>query len=86
MIDAIKNYIETHAAYVRLFDTPDGKIVLRHIMHEGFVLKSTHVAGDPHTSAMNEGSRRLALSILKHIHRDHHKLINELEERIRDDS
>ena len=36
-----------------------------HILREGFVFKSTFVAGDPNQTMLNEGSRRLALSILK---------------------
>ena len=74
--------VHLHAAYVRVFDTPDGKLVLEHIAKEGYVTRPCHVAGDPHTSAMNEGSRRLALSILKFVHRDHQQLVNQITESI----
>jgi hypothetical protein len=80
LIDRLRDRIHLHAAYIRVFDTPDGKLVLRHIMEQGFVLKTTFVAGDPHETSLNEGSRRLALSILKFANQDHNKLINQIEE------
>lgn len=85
LVRVLKDRIQTHAAYVRLFNTPDGKIVLAHLMRQGYVFQSTHVPGDPNTTAMNEGSRRMVLSILKYVHRNHSELIKELEERIQDD-
>lgn len=83
---AIKNRLHVHEAFVRTFDNeewPDGKIVLRSICREGFVFKTTFVAGDPHQTALNEGARRLALSILGHTYRDHGELINQVEELVR---
>lgn len=53
------------AAYRRLFDSADGKRVLRHLMRVGFVTKPTFVSGDTEQSTLNEGSRRLVLSIMK---------------------
>jgi hypothetical protein len=68
------------ASYRRVFETPDGKRVLRHLMRVGFVTKSTFVVGDPHQSAMNEGSRRMVLSIINFVVKDYAELENYIEE------
>lgn len=80
----IRNRIDVHSSYERVFRSPDGERVLRHIMRVGFVTSSTFVAGDPHATAMNEGSRRLALSILKFVCKDHASMIKQIEEGIED--
>lgn len=54
-----------HRSYAHIFGTKEGNEVLSHICHEGFVFKSTFVAGDPNQTMLNEGSRRMALSILR---------------------
>jgi hypothetical protein len=51
-------------------------------MNEGFVLSSTFVAGDPHQTAMNEGSRRLALSILKMAKIDQSEKFDQIEQQL----
>lgn len=79
IIDLLKDKAKLHATYIRVFDNPDGKLVLRHLMDSGFIIKSTYVSGDPYTTALNEGSRRIVLSILKFIHRDHKQLMDEIE-------
>lgn len=68
------------SAFRRVFESPDGRVVLRHLMHEGFVLKSTFVGSDPHETALNEGSRRLVLSIIKMAFRDDAELNQQIEE------
>lgn len=85
-IDAIKERIDLHAAYVRVFSTEDGQKVLSHIAKHGFVTQSTFVAGDPQQTAMNEGMRRMALSIMKFVHRDHKQLILRLEQEMQHDN
>jgi hypothetical protein len=56
---------DTAAAYRRLFETEDGKIVLRDLVRKGFLARTIHVVGDPVTSAWNEGQRTAVLGILK---------------------
>ncbi len=80
LADRIADRIRLKASYQRTFDAPDGKRVLRHLMRVGFVTKSTFVAGDPHQTAMNEGSRRIVLSIIRFIATDDAALIKQLEE------
>lgn len=79
----LKNMIEdrlvVRATYRRLFDTSDGKVVLQHILRSGFVVSSTFVAGDSHKTALNEGSRRLALSILRFAKTNPQEVIKEIE-------
>jgi|GEM_PF-1465237 len=51
------------AAYRRLFDTPDGKIVLKDLAKFCRIADPTHVPGDPTTSALNEGARCVFLHV-----------------------
>ena len=85
--NTIKQIIEDrlliHGAYKRLFETPDGKTVLRHILQAGFVTKSTFVKSDPHETALNEGSRRLALSILTYVKKNPQEIVNEVQESVK---
>lgn len=87
MLDKIKELrrrrveeADIHQSYQRVFETPDGQRVLRHIMRHGFVLTTTFVDKDANASLLNEGSRRLALSILRFVYRDHEALLRAIEE------
>ena len=88
MLDKMKERIDLHGSFQRVFDDPDlpdGQVVLRAIMREGFVTRTTFVAGDPHQTALNEGRRLMALSILRHTHRDHGKMIQQVENMVREE-
>lgn len=85
-VDDLKDKVLIHASYVRVFSTPDGERVLRHILKMGGAHKAAHVPGDSHTSAMNEGKRIMALSIVKFALRDHYKMVQLLEKGLQDDS
>lgn len=61
--------------YRVVFDSPDGRIVLMDICKNCFLLKSTHVPGDPHTSAIQEGARVVALNILGRLGYDYTEFI-----------
>jgi ribosome maturation protein Sdo1 len=63
--DMILKKILIHRSYAAVFGTSEGKLVLEHILKEGYVHNTTFVAGDPQQTMLNEGSRRLALSILR---------------------
>lgn len=56
--------------YRDIFSSPQGEEVLLHICREGFVFGTTFVANDPYQTALNEGSRRLALGIVRMVERD----------------
>lgn len=73
----MKNFLEIlrereriHAAYIRVFESPDGQVVLAHLMKQAHVFKTTFVANDPNQTAMNEGMRRLVLSIIAYLAKD----------------
>lgn len=85
MIQKLLTKIEIHASYVRVFSTPDGERVLRHILSEGGAHKPTFVAGDPHATSFNEGKRTMALSIAKFALRDHNKMLEMVEKGLKDE-
>lgn len=62
--------LKLHSKYKDVFGSTQGEDVLFHICKAAYVFDSTFVANDPHQTALNEGSRRLALSILRFIDRD----------------
>ena len=71
-----------HRSYAAVFGAPEGEVVLQHILEAGFVTKSTFVAGDPEQTMLNEGSRRLALSILKLAKTNHKEMIRMIEQEL----
>lgn len=84
--DKIRERARIHESYQNIFNTPDGERVLRHLMKVGGVTKSSFVAGDPNTTAFNEGRRHLVLSILTYIYKDHDALVRAIEEGIQDEN
>jgi hypothetical protein len=79
MRDLMMRKIFRHRSYGAVFSTKEGAEVLAHICREGFVFKTTFVAGDPQQTALNEGSRRLALSILRMAGMNHEQQVQFLE-------
>lgn len=65
--------------YRLIFDTPDGRDVLRHIVRMAHVDRSTFVK-DVNVMLVREGERRLALSILRMVCRDHEELQQTIED------
>lgn len=78
-LDKLHQRLRIKQAYDNVFSTSEGQVVLHHILKEGFVVDSTFVAGDPHTTALNEGSRRLALSILRFAYKSDDRIIEEIK-------
>lgn len=64
--------------YQQVFSSPAGKNVLRHLMKTGGVLTTSFVAGDPYTSAYNEGQRAFMLAIIKRLRIDIKQLEKDL--------
>jgi len=73
-----------HRSYDAVFGTGEGQIVLQHILENGFVTKSTFVAGDPEQTMLNEGSRRLALSILKMARANNKEAVRMIEQQMQE--
>ena len=82
--EAVRKMATLRAAYHRVFDGPDGRTVLQHIAKKGHIFSSTFVAGDPHETALNEGMRRLALSILRAFYKNESALLDQLADEYRD--
>lgn len=69
-------------SYRRLFDCPDGEIVLRHLIKKFHVLSSTMVVGDSHFTAMQEGERRVILSILRWARKDYAQIMADIDSQL----
>ena len=67
-----------HDDYIAVFDNPRGMAVLKHLANKFFVNSSTFVAGEPHMTSHNEGSRKVVLSILRFIGKDPAQLIDDM--------
>ena len=78
--------IEIHRAYQRVFGTPDGARVLQHILRKGYAVESTFVQGDPNQTMLNEGMRRLALSIARLAVKNHEQIIEQLEKELQNEN
>jgi hypothetical protein len=83
--DILFKRLAIQRSYRQVFNTEDGKVVLSHLMKNGFVTRTTHVAGDPHQSAMNEGSRRIVLSILAFMHKDEKQMQEQIEQELQNE-
>lgn len=55
---------EKSKLYKKVFNSPEGKKVVRDLMECGMIFGQTHVPNDPYSSAFNEGQRRIVLRLL----------------------
>lgn len=78
--DILRGRLAIRKSYRQVFNTEDGKQVLAHLSKNCFLTQTTFVAGDPHQTAMNEGSRRVVLSILSFLNVDEQKLLKQIEQ------
>lgn len=78
--DTIRERIHLKECYEHIFTLPEGEIVLKHLIRKGHVLSSTFVAGDSNMTAVQEGERRMVLSILRMVYSDNQELIKQIEE------
>lgn len=67
-------------AYRAVFDTPAGREVLADILTRGNLVETSFVPGDQHTTAFNEGKRRLALEIIERLNVNPEALLKMLRE------
>jgi hypothetical protein len=65
-----EKYLATIEAY-HIFTTPEGKLVLEDLEKSNFIYQSTHVPGDPHGTAINEGRRVAILGIQRMLEAAH---------------
>jgi hypothetical protein len=71
-------------AYKAVFKTPDGDLVLRHLMKSFHVYRPTF-SSNAADAAFKEGQRHVVLSILRFICRDANQIKKQLEEVIADE-
>jgi hypothetical protein len=67
-------------AYRTVFNTPQGQLVLRHLAKRCNLTSTSVVKGDVHETYVNEGMRRVVLSILRQLKRDDAALLGLIEE------
>jgi hypothetical protein len=58
-----KRVMETRAAFLRLFNSADGDLVMQELERFGGADRCSFAAGDPHRTAFNEGRRSVVLHI-----------------------
>ena len=66
--------------YRQLFNTDEGKIVLRDLKLRNHVLSSSFVAGDPHDTSFREGQRSVILTIMRMMEEKTNREIQQQEE------
>lgn len=71
-------HLATIADYQRTFGSVHGKRVLRHLMKVHGLMLSSHVSGDSHATAFNEGGRNAVIQILNKVRIN----LNDLEKEI----
>ena len=70
---------KVRSAYRRVFNSPEGHVVLLHLCREAYVFSPAFVQGDPYQSALNEGSRRVVLSIIRKAFKSESDLLGIIE-------
>ena len=66
--------------YRQLFNTNEGKVVLRDLKLRNHVLSSSFVAGDPHDTSFREGQRSVILTIMRMMEEKTNREIQQQEE------
>lgn len=82
MLSNLRRKTQIHESYQKVFGTPDGQRVLRHLMKVGNVLTSSFAPGDPHVTAFKEGQRHIVLSMLRFVNKDHDELVKAMEQEL----
>lgn len=72
--------IKAAKAYQRLFNTPDGLIVLKDLQSKSFFLEAVTTKDGKDISMFNDGKRALFIDILNMAHCDVSKLIQKWKE------
>jgi hypothetical protein len=83
-MDALKRFNQAlqarrnlHRDFVATFSTPEGQRVLKHICKIGYLKDTTFNFVSRDKTLLNEGSRLLALAILKHLHKQPEEAVAE---------
>lgn len=79
LVKSIMARVSLKEDYEVTFSSPQGKRVLAHILKVGHAHATTFVEGDINKTILQEGERRLALSILRQVCKDSKELQTALE-------
>ena len=71
---------EIREVYRHVFETDEGRCILRHLMKTCHVSGPTFTAGDPHLTSFKEGQCHVVLSILRFLNKDDSELMKQIEE------
>lgn len=74
---SLESDVDLKNTYIDVFLSPKGKVVLEHMFRQLGMGYTTQVAGDPYTSAYNEGRRSVYMEILRIINVDFTALMNQ---------
>lgn len=78
-IKRLKNQIHITKLYREVFNTPQGEEVLNHLVKESGLL-DTKLTTDTNLLLVQQGQRRIVLSILRTVGRDPHQITKQIEE------
>ena len=84
MMEILDKILHIHDSYLAVFDNPDGRRVISHLCKK-FHVTNPRFTIDPYETAFKEGQRHVVMSILKFINKDNAKLIEQIEEGMRED-
>ena len=79
-VSFLRDRLKLNECYKATFDSPQGEVVLRHLLKTGYVFDTTYVEGDDRESAHREGMRRLVLSICRQIQLTEDQLREKMEQ------
>lgn len=71
----LERHRETVRAYRRIFNSPEGQLILRDMMKASGFTRTNYVPGSFDATAHNEGQRAMVLRCAKMAHIDEAKLI-----------
>lgn len=77
-IDSIKRKLALKQRFQAVFSSPEGRLVLQDIFTMANVFTPTAVDNNPYMTYLNEGMRRLALSISHQVFEDDRHLMEML--------
>lgn len=80
---AVQSMLRVRRAY-RIFDTPEGRMVLGDLFNAAGMLSPATVEGDPYLTHFNDGKRALALHILERLRWSEMELLRLAQERADD--
>lgn len=61
----LRDEVKVNAAIKSVFSGPEGELVLQYLCNQACVYQPTYVRGDVNEMLLNEGARRLVLSLVK---------------------